>query len=63
MGFQWICGTDYTGINEMVDHGFGNLQTVSALALKAGVDMDMVGEGFLTTLKKSLQEKRLPQKE
>jgi beta-glucosidase len=38
--------TDYTGINEMVDHGMGDLQQVSALALKAGVDMDMVGEGF-----------------
>jgi beta-glucosidase len=47
----------------MVDHGYGNLQTVSALALKAGVDMDMVGEGFLTTLKKSLQEKMITQKE
>jgi beta-glucosidase len=34
----------------------GDLQTVSAMALNAGLDMDMVGEGFLTTLKKSLQE-------
>jgi len=40
----------------MVAHGLGDLPTVSALALKAGVDMDMVSEGFLTTLKKSLQE-------
>jgi beta-glucosidase len=62
-GFSGFVVTDYTGINEMVDHGFGNLQTVSALALKAGVDMDMVGEGFLTTLKKSLQEKKITQKE
>jgi beta-glucosidase len=35
------------------------LQTVSALALKAGIDMDMVGEGFLTTLKKSLEEGKI----
>ncbi|MEP7110822.1 MAG: beta-glucosidase BglX [Ferruginibacter sp.] len=55
-GFKGFVVTDYTGINEMVDHGIGNLQTVSALALKAGIDMDMVGEGFLTTLKKSLKE-------
>jgi len=55
-GFKGFVVTDYTGINEMVDHGLGNLQTVSSLALKAGIDMDMVGEGFLTTLKKSLQE-------
>src|SRR5690606_15785553 len=51
--------TDYTGINEMTDHGMGDLQTVSALALKAGVDMDMVGEGFLKTLKQSLAEKKI----
>ncbi|MFD1630925.1 beta-glucosidase BglX [Pseudopedobacter beijingensis] len=54
--FNGFVVTDYTGINEMVDHGFGNLQEVSAKALEAGVDMDMVGEGFLTTLKKSYQE-------
>ena len=56
--FKGFVVTDYTGINEMVDHGYGNLQQVSAAALNAGVDMDMVGEGFLTTLKKSLEEKK-----
>jgi beta-glucosidase len=39
------------------------LQQVAALALKAGIDMDMVGEGFLTTLKKSLTEGKVTQKE
>src|SRR5580693_1025257 len=34
--------SDYTGVSELVAHGMGDLQTVSALALKAGVDMDMV---------------------
>ncbi len=58
-GFNGFVVTDYTGINEMIDHGMGDLQAVSALALKAGVDMDMVGEGFLTTLKNSLKEKRI----
>lgn len=58
-GFKGFVVTDYTGINEMMEHGMGNLQEVSALALKAGVDMDMVGEGFLTTLKKSLQEHKI----
>lgn len=55
-GFKGFVVTDYTGINEMIDHGMGDLQTVSALALKAGIDMDMVGEGLLTTTKKSLAE-------
>jgi beta-glucosidase len=57
--FKGFVVTDYTGINEMIDHGIGNLQEVSAKAMKAGVDMDMVGEGFLTTLKKSLQEDKI----
>jgi beta-glucosidase len=55
-GFKGMVVTDYTAINELIDHGLGDLQQVSALSLKAGVDMDMVGEGFLTTLKKSLAE-------
>ena len=60
-GFKGLDVTDYTGINEMIAHGLGDLQTVSSLALKAGIDMDMVGEGFLTTLKKSLQEGKVTQ--
>lgn len=55
-GFKGFVVTDYTGINEMVDHGIGDLQTVSARALMAGIDMDMVGEGILTTTQKSLKE-------
>ncbi|TCZ72236.1 beta-glucosidase BglX [Flaviaesturariibacter aridisoli] len=55
-GFKGFVVTDYTAINEMIEHGMGDLQEVSRLALKAGIDMDMVGEGFLTTLQKSLKE-------
>ncbi|MDQ6815397.1 MAG: beta-glucosidase BglX [Bacteroidota bacterium] len=61
-GFKGFVVTDYTGINEMTAHGMGDLQTVSALALNAGVDLDMVGEGFYSTLKKSLQEGKTTQK-
>lgn len=57
--FKGMVVTDYTAINEMIEHGLGDLQTVSALALKAGIDMDMVGEGFLTTLKNSLDDGRI----
>ncbi|MBD1425355.1 beta-glucosidase BglX [Sphingobacterium arenae] len=60
-GFKGMVVTDYTAINELVEHGLGDLQTVSALALKAGVHMDMVGEGYLTTLKKSLEEGKVTQ--
>jgi beta-glucosidase len=55
-GFDGLVVTDYTAINEMVQHGIGNLQTVTRRALDAGVDMDMVGEGMLTTLQQSLKE-------
>lgn len=55
-GFDGFVVTDYTAINEMINHGMGDLQQVSALALQANVDMDMVGEGFLSTLQKSLDE-------
>ncbi len=62
-GFDGFVVTDYTGINEMVDHGIGDLKTVSARALDAGVDMDMVGEGLLTTLQKSLKESKITEKQ
>lgn len=55
-GFDGFVVTDYTSINEMSAHGMGDLQEVSALALKAGIDMDMQGLGFIGTLKKSLDE-------
>ena len=60
-GFKGFVVSDYTGVNELVPHGLGDLQTVSAKALDAGTDMDMVGEGFLTTLKQSLKEKKITQ--
>lgn len=55
-GFDGFVVTDYTGINEMIDHGMGDQQTVASLALNAGVDMDMVSDAFSGTLKKSVEE-------
>lgn len=62
-GFNGFVVTDYTAILEMVDHGLGNLKEVSALALRAGTDMDMVADGFLNTLKESLDEGKVTQQE
>lgn len=62
-GFDGFVTSDYTSLNEMIAHGMGDLQAVSALALKAGLDMDMVGEGFLQTLKKSLDEGKVTEEE
>ena len=60
-GFKGLVVSDYTSVNEMIAHGMGDLQAVSALALNAGLDMDMVGEGFLTTLQQSLEEGKVKQ--
>ncbi len=62
-GFGGFVVTDYTGINEMTDHGMGDLKTVSSLALNAGIDMDMVGEGLLSTLTASMKEGKVTQQQ
>ncbi|PRY09686.1 beta-glucosidase [Pontibacter ummariensis] len=54
-GFDGFVVTDYTAINELVAHGIGDEAHVGALALKAGADMDMVGEVFLKNLKQAVQ--------
>jgi len=62
-GFNGFVITDFTAINEMMKHGLGDLQEVAVLALKAGVDMDMVGEAFIGTLEKSLSEGKVTRDE
>lgn len=62
-GFKGFVVSDYTAVSELSAHGLGNLEEVSALALKAGLDMDMVSEGFLKTLKKSLKAGKVTQQE
>lgn len=46
-GFKGFVVSDYTSINEMVNHGVGDEKKVGELSLNAGLDMDMVGEIFL----------------
>lgn len=55
-GWDGFVVTDFTAISEMIEHGMGDLKEVSALALKAGTDMDMVAEGFTGTIPQSLEE-------
>ena len=49
-GFQGFVVTDYAAISEMTEHGMGDFQQDAELALKAGVDMDMVSEVYLKYL-------------
>ena len=54
--FNGFVVTDYGSIGEMTNHGFGDQQNCSAMALKAGTDMDMCTQGFVKTLEQSLTE-------
>jgi len=59
--FNGFVVSDYTGIPEMINHGLGDYKLVNEKALQAGVDMDMVGEGFLNSLTASLKEGKITQ--
>lgn len=62
-GFDGFVVSDYTGILEMVFHGIGDFATVAARALDAGCDMDMVSEAFNKTLKESLANGTVSEKQ
>jgi beta-glucosidase len=49
-GFDGLVVSDYTGVKELTAHGLGPAQVAVARALLAGIDMDMVGEDYLTHL-------------
>ncbi|TLX75767.1 beta-glucosidase BglX [Labilibacter sediminis] len=58
---QWQFGgmvvTDYTAIMELVHHGFAkDLKHAAQLTLDAGIDMDMISEGFVKYLKVLVEE-------
>ena len=55
--FDGLVVTDYTGMNEMVAHGFAkDNKQAGEIAMNAGVDMDMVGGIYMNYLKKSYDE-------
>jgi beta-glucosidase len=56
-GFKGMVVTDYTSINEMVNHGnVANDKEAGELALNAGVDMDMQGAVYYNYLAQSVKE-------
>jgi beta-glucosidase len=58
--FDGFVVTDYTSINEMVNHGVvANDKEAGELALSAGVDMDMQGGIYQAHLKKSMAESKV----
>lgn len=60
-GFDGFVVSDYNAVGEMVRHGIGDKVTVSGLALNAGVDADMMTEGFVE-LASSVKEGRVSMK-
>lgn len=57
LGFKGFVVTDYTSINEMVNHGVAaNEADAGLLAIKAGVDMDMQGGVYAKYLKNQLEK-------
>ncbi len=60
LGFNGFVVSDYSSINEMVNHGVAeNFKEASLLAAKAGVNMDMVGNGYLKYMKELVLEGKL----
>jgi beta-glucosidase len=58
-GFNGFVVSDYTAINEMTQHGMGGVERDAELALKAGMDMDMVSEAYVKYARKLLAEKKV----
>jgi beta-glucosidase len=54
-GWDGFVVSDYTGVLECIAHGVGDYHEVSVKALKAGMDMDMVAEAFLTQIKSGIE--------
>lgn len=59
-GFKGFVVTDYTSINEMVNHGIvANEREAGELALNAGVDMDMQGAVYYNYLPELVKQNRI----
>lgn len=61
-GFKGMVVSDYTAITEMIAHGIGDLEECSVRALNAGIDMDMVSEGFNTYVAKGIADGKISMK-
>jgi beta-glucosidase len=54
-GFDGLVVSDWNAIPELKNHGVAdNDQDASAVALRSGVEMDMAGKAYVTTLKKAV---------
>ncbi len=61
-GFKGFVVSDFNSINEMIAHGIGGKKEVCALALNAGLDMDMCAESYQDHLLQNVKEGKVSQK-
>ena len=62
-GFQGFVVSDYTGINEMVCHGYAKDEAdAGRLAINAGMDMDMMSASFFNYLKGQVESGEVSRK-
>ena len=55
LGFDGVIMSDYAAIEELIDHGVaGDRAEAAALALKAGVDIDMVSNVYFSAMPEAL---------
>lgn len=56
-GFEGFIVSDYTGIMEMIHHGYAkDLEDAGRLSVNAGMDMDMMAAAFMNHLKESVEK-------
>jgi beta-glucosidase len=56
LGFDGVLVSDYNAVAELLDHGVaGDLAEAAALALKAGVDIDMMSDAYAKGLPEALR--------
>ncbi|BDD06727.1 beta-glucosidase BglX [Aureibacter tunicatorum] len=58
--FRGMVVTDYTAINEMIDHGYAkDLKEAAYKTLDAGIDMDMTGAAYVQHVKQLYEEGKI----
>ncbi len=62
--FDGLLVSDWASIEQMIKHGVcANLQDAAQKALKAGVDMDMMGYAYIDNLEKLVKSGAIPEKQ
>jgi beta-glucosidase len=63
-GFDGFVVSDYNAVQELINHGVAaNYKEAVELAFNAGVDMDMVSEGFVAFIKQSIEDGTITNKQ